>query len=319
MLFDSSNPWRFVPIFLTLIFALASTVQSQESSIETPVDIKFEWNEWTRAPHGRGNIYAPELLCVNDTWWMYFGGQGTDGHDRILRATSKDRIHWTDLQMVFFPPEVNHVNDPSIVRDGSTYYMFYTRATQGVTDTIGLATSQDGLLWNDQGTVLGPGTKGSWDALLVGRPSVLLENGRWRMWYDGRETLPLGAPDKTAPQSAQSTRCVGYAESSDGITWTKHSEPLLSHDEGGLHVIRWKELLWMAYESRNGTQLAISQDGLRWKHHSTIGKDSVKSPHGHVTPFLLPSSTQIEIYYGAAMGPHWNENRLQRLAIPWKP
>lgn len=267
------------------------------------------------APHGRGNAYAPDVIRVSGVSYLYYGAQAADGHDRIGLATSDDGNTWNDEGVVFEVPGVNHVNDPSVVRVGDRWKMFYTRAQKGVTDTIGLAESDNGRDWVDRGTVFGPGEAGSWDGLLVGRPSVLFENGKYRMWYDGRKDLPLGAPDEQAPKSPVSKRSVGYAESPDGLTWTRHPRPVMNRDSGGVHVARASGQLVMLIESRRGTLWATSDDGNRWHHKGVLVESGSLAPHGHVTPFLDAHDDQCRLYYGAAMGDKWNENQLTSLDI----
>ena len=46
------------------------------------------------APHGKGNVYAPDILIENGTYRMWYGGQGEDGHDRIHYAESRDGLRW---------------------------------------------------------------------------------------------------------------------------------------------------------------------------------------------------------------------------------
>ena len=46
------------------------------------------------APHGEGNVYAPEVLVEGGVYRMWYGGQGRDGHDRIHLAESRDGIAW---------------------------------------------------------------------------------------------------------------------------------------------------------------------------------------------------------------------------------
>lgn len=164
------------------------------------------------APHGEGNVYAPDLI-VDDSglYRMWYGGQGSDGRDRIHYAESRDGIDWRKFGVVVDDQTANHVNDPSVVRFRGEFYMYYTRAESDVVDEIDLATSTDGINWKKHGVALKPGPPGSWDSLLVGRPSVIFENERLTMWYDGRKDLPPKAPAKNASKSADSHRSVGRA------------------------------------------------------------------------------------------------------------
>jgi len=219
--------------------------------------------------------------------------------------------------VVFAPAGVNHVNDPSVVIVNGKFYMYYTRASVGVTDCIGLATSTDGRTWLDRGVVIQSREKPAWDSLLVGRPSVTYDGRVFRLWYDGRADLPTGAPDVTAPKSSTSQRYVGYAESKDGVSWKRYEDYVFAKDAGGVHVSRVDDQYVMLIESRHGTQWASSHDGITWKDEGLlVAKDQRISPHGHVTPFLLTDADKHVLYFGAARSEHWNQNSIMRVAIP---
>lgn len=267
------------------------------------------------APHGRGNVYAPDLLRGDNGLRMWFGGQGKDGHDRIQLAESKDGIHWQQKGVVLQDPSANHCNDPSVVAVHGLLFMFYTRAGSGVTDQIAVAVSTNGLSWEKKGIALDRGAAGSWDALSVGRPSALYDGELFRMWYDGRKDLPIGAPDKTAPKSDSSQRYVGYATSHDGFHWKRHGEqPVYNHDAGGIHVVARKGFFIMVSESHAGTQCAISRDGVKWEDKGLLMErmDIPVERHGHVTPFLLPDEdgSGATLFYGAASAPTWDANSI---------
>ena len=105
----------------------------------------------------------------------------------------------------------DHVGAPSVVLVDGLYRMWFEG---GASAGIGYAESTDGLTWTRRdasgatGAAAGPVLVPDqiWEAGRVGSPSVLFEDGRYRLWYDGN-TLDA--------------RSIGYAESSDGLTWTK--------------------------------------------------------------------------------------------------
>jgi hypothetical protein len=270
------------------------------------------------APHGAGNAYAPEILFHDGLYRMWYGAQGRDGHDRILLAESPDGLVWETKGVALDHGDANHVNDPSVVKVGDTFFMYFTRAPVDVRDEIALVTSKDGRLWQEQGTVFRPGADGAWDSLLVGRPSVVHEDGRFRMWYDGRRDLPVGAPAEGVPKSDRSVRAVGYAESIDGLTWTRsQAEPVFGEDAGGVHVARIGDTLVMTAESREGTRLATSPDGLAWQSQGLLvdrsGADVDR--FGHVTPFLLVEPERVALFVGAASSGSWDHNRIVRVPL----
>ena len=146
----------------SVAICLVMLVGSQEMLLPPP------WPASERAPHKRGNIYAPELVVEKTRSLLYYGAQGLDGHDRIHLAVSTDGTVWKRHGVVLEDPAANHVNDPSVVVAQGVYHLYYTLAREGVSDVIALATSQDGLQWQKQGVVLNPGHPGAWDSLLVG-------------------------------------------------------------------------------------------------------------------------------------------------------
>jgi beta-1,4-mannooligosaccharide phosphorylase len=272
------------------------------------------------APHGQGNIYAPDVLFEGGFYRMWYGGQGRDGHDRIHLAESKDGANWTRRGVVLHNGGANQVNDPSVVNVGGTYFMYYTRAGAGVVDEIALATSKDGIACEAKGVVLKPGREGDWDSLLVGRPSVLHENGTFKMWYDGRKDLPLGAPAEGVPKSPKSSRNVGYATSKDGIRWTKHPRnPVLGGDAGGVDVERVGDGYVLVYESHEGTNAATGADGISWKDLGLLVPRSCEEidRHGHVTPMLALGERGIpwKLYFGAARAVSWDRNSIAEVVI----
>ncbi|MDH4444397.1 MAG: hypothetical protein QE267_04630 [Akkermansiaceae bacterium] len=298
------------PVFPALCLALsfAGTIHADERVISS-------FAESTAAPHGRGNLYAPEILKHRGEFLMFFGGQGKDGHDRIHLATSKDGEDWKQAGVVFAPEGVNHVNDPSVIAVAGGLFMFYTLAGSGVTDAIGLATSADGRIWNDRGAVFSASPAPAWDSLLVGRPSVSHDGERFHLWYDGRKDLPPSAPDRDAPKSDSSRRFVGYATSTDGLKWKRRQEPVFGDDAGGIHVSRVGEVFVMVIESRDGTRWASSKDGIGWKGEGLLHPKDDESPHGHVTPFLLIDGKSWRLFYGAARAETWDQNSISSAVL----
>ena len=301
-----------------LLAGLACLTAPRHAGGAEPHVVLDPTGDFQAAPHGGGNAYAPEILVENGVYRMWYGAQGGDGHDRILLAESADGLAWETKGVALDHGSANHVNDPSVVKVGDTFFLYYTRAPVDIRDEIALATSTDGRTWQEQGTVFRPGADGAWDSLLVGRPSVLYEHGRFRMWYDGRRDLPTGAPAEGVPKSDRSVRAVGYAESGDGLTWIRpQAGPVFGEDAGGVHVVRIGDTLVMTSESREGTQLASSPDGLAWKSEGLFAERSGADVDrfGHVTPFLLVEPEGVALFIGAASSASWDHNRIVRVPL----
>ncbi|KKP90656.1 MAG: Laminin G sub domain 2, partial [candidate division WS6 bacterium GW2011_GWC1_36_11] len=119
---------------------------------------------------------------------------------------------------------------PSVIKDGSTYKMWYT-GIQTVGGDQGLyATSSDGLTWtkydNTTATAsdttstngrIAVGTSGSGDELGIGIGTVLKDGSTYKAWYSGSDSSWNSA--------------LYYATSSDGLTWTKYDNSILANSD----------------------------------------------------------------------------------------
>jgi hypothetical protein len=115
--------------------------------------------------------------------------------------------------------------------------------------------------------VLDVGIVGTWDDIQVNFGSVIFDGTIYYCWYSGRlrsETVEGG---------------IGYATSTDGLTWTKHPNPVLtkgmagSFDGGNVQsccVIKDGDYFKMWYQGWAGGYLdccigyATSNDGIHW-------------------------------------------------------
>ena len=130
---------------------------------------------------------------------------------------SDDGIHWRKpvITLACDPSSgwEEHVNRNCVLPDpaGSGYLMWYTgqvwTGDQG-RSRIGIARSEDGISFHRfrKAPVLSP--EADFERESVMNPFVLYEDGLYRMWYAAGETYEPNA--------------ICYAESPDGINWTKH-------------------------------------------------------------------------------------------------
>ncbi|MCK4696103.1 MAG: T9SS type A sorting domain-containing protein, partial [Candidatus Cloacimonetes bacterium] len=164
------------------------------------------------------------------------------------------------------------VGTPCVLYDGTTYQMWYCGSGDGTLFRIGYANSPDGISWFEylDNPVLDLGPAGSWDDDTIYFPYVIFDNvtSTYKMWYIGSE----GPPDYYER--------TGYATSTDGITWTKHPDPVLDvgpagswDDEvaGGGYVLFDGTTYHMWYSGYDGTYFRIgyatSLDGIIWTKH----------------------------------------------------
>jgi hypothetical protein len=105
-----------------------------------------------------------------------------------------------------------------------TFAMYYDGTTGGV-ESMGLGYSADGNTdWRvyGSGPVLNYGNPGDWDSDYASYGTVIHDaGGAWHMWYSG------------SGPSAGANQGIGYATSSDGLSWTKDpTNPLFSIYQG---------------------------------------------------------------------------------------
>lgn len=253
---------------------------------------------------GADNIYAPDIHPFSGAKVMWYGAQGSDGHDRIYLAWSRDGMAWSKWPSDGAPAPVlergasNHVNDPSVVRSGDTWRMYYTDAPTAENDEIWLAESTKLTAFTKVQRVLDKGPAGAWDEEKVGRPSVLYEGGVYRMWYDG---------------TSKGRRHVGLATSMDGVHFTRAPQNPVFLDAGAIDVKRVGGTLVMLREAGDGTYFATSTDGICWIDRGKLFGLSGSSydRYGQVTPFLeVDGGTVLGVWFGGASVATWNKNRV---------
>ena len=152
-----------------------------------------------------GNVLYDPVNPLGGSYVMaYTGYPGTysmGGQTKLGIATSSDRIHWTKYSGN--PVITNYIEDPSLVKSGSTYYLY---GEDSPNINVILYTSTDLVNWAYQGIVVPP-TPSSWDSSWVGSPQVNIEGSTWYLFYEG--------------YNGSGTAKMGLATSTDGISWTK--------------------------------------------------------------------------------------------------
>ncbi len=146
-----------------------------------------------------GDAYVPaSLLYINGQYLLYYSSDGSIG-----LMTSTDAIHWSDKGFVFNGNGAVQISRASVVYDGSTYRMWYTRTVDANDGTaansgiyavmIGYADSADGITWKTYGNpIFTAGASGTWDRPGVGDPTVYYDGINFHMWYvGGRENLSI--------------------------------------------------------------------------------------------------------------------------------
>ena len=146
---------------------------------------------------------------------------------------------------------------PAVLKDGSSYKMWYTGDDGANPSRIGLATSTDGTTWTKAATnpVLSPSM--GWETKGIRAGSVISDGGLYKMWYTGLD-------------SSGDSR-IGYATSPDGVNWTKYgSNPVLYTGN------------WGSWEDKDVERPTVFKEGSTY-HLWYTGNDGMTLRIGHAT------------------------------------
>lgn len=171
---------------------------------------------------------GPLVWYENGTYHLFYIGLTATGYEggakSLCLATSTDFSTWTRHGAVISPSgsgwRAAAIWHPSIVKRGSTYYLFFNAT--GTSETIGYATSMDLLAWtvdDVNSPLISAGT--GWESANVGDPSVYLVGSTWWMAY-------YGFNGTNAYDGLASTSDANFP-----LGWTKYaSNPVLSPSAG---------------------------------------------------------------------------------------
>lgn len=194
----------------------------------------------------------------------------------IFRGTSADGKSWKmSTTSVLSPGPKGSWDDglvfsPDVVWNGTGYMMYYVGDGTNVTREIGVAFSADGIHWTKSADnpiiVHGPG---EYDVRYTRGPSVVFDQGTYKMWYTGTAALNSGLSYLIA---------IDYATSSDGVHWVKYQgNPVFTGYDFKQTGVIFTQAYWPSVIKVNGTYLmafsdgyeniglATSQDGINWK------------------------------------------------------
>ena len=175
---------------------------------------------------------------------------------------SDDGIHWempqTTLSFDDNTGWEERVTRNCVLKIDNKYKMWYTGHARGYC-FIGYAESDDGINFKRVLTEPVLISDHYWEKTAVMNPCVLYEDGKYKMWYAGGETYEPNA--------------LGYAESDDGIHWTKSKfNPIFVKDEknyyeqdriGGCQIIRTEDMgyvmFYIGYENIDKAQVCIAR------------------------------------------------------------
>jgi len=227
-------------LFLSVIYITQPTKNAAATS--NILDVS-KWTKSTNNPvltasqgWESSQVSRPVVINTGSQYLMYYTGNSVP-NVQVGLATSSDGIHWTEYASnpILTPGSAGswdeqRVYHVAVIKDGSTYKMWYSGQNLAAQRQIGYATSTDGIHWTKYSpnpVLSGSGTPGAWDYGGVREPSVVKLAGIYYMWYAGWDGSSYGA-------SGSAIWKIGLATSSDGIGWTKSpSNPVLTASVSG--------------------------------------------------------------------------------------
>lgn len=213
----------------------------------------------------------------------------------------------------------DHVRPALVFESANNYKMYISpRGVQALPPDIYLLTTTDGgLTWgcaNGSAPVLTRGSSGAWDDTRVEFASVLKEGATdYKMWYTGRNSSAVWG--------------IGYATSSDGVSWTKwngNGGPVLTAGAFGA---------WDSYRAMEPSVINVAGTYHMWYTgektfpYSHIGHATASLPQGTWTkdpgnpvfngtpstwdgnqvysPYVVVNGGAYEMFYSGSNGNRW--------------
>jgi predicted GH43/DUF377 family glycosyl hydrolase len=193
----------------------------------------------------------------------------------------------------------------SVVRVGNEYKMWYTIANDGgTTQSIAHATSPDGIVWTKRGIVISKtvpsSAPASWMSEGASNPTVIYENGIYKMWFNGNT-------------SSNVHNGIGTATSTDGLAWTIASTQLIPVSASQPRVFspnlikrNGQYYLYYSATASNDWQLTSSKifvrqstDAATWQpaQEALASRSNVSWEQGVYIPAVIHNGQRWEMYY----------------------
>jgi hypothetical protein len=176
-------------------------------------------------------IFSPSVLYDGTIFHMWYtAARPTNANIRIGYATSLDGVIWekyndpattgtlyAESDPVLIPGSSGSWDDrtvevPAVILESGSYIMWYRGMDYAFNEGIGRATSTDGINWTKEppNPVLTPDPSGTWENDFLRLGSVVYDGTTYHMfYYAGVFYVDFR---------------IGYAWSSDGLSWTKYDD-----------------------------------------------------------------------------------------------
>jgi len=315
--------WYSLVLFLLAADGLLAQALWTDASND-PVLERGTDGSWDSGGVGCVTVLALDNLCagggVDATYAMWYTGSiaSTLAASSVGMAISNDLLAWSKSAAPVFtselPWEGTVLGCASVLYDAEscTFKMWYQNDADP-NCRIGLATSQDGLLWErfQDEPVLAGDPAPSWERLCADHPTVLLINGEYKMWYWAGD-FNFATPG-----------LIGHATSPDGVLWIKHPQPVLvpvGYSHAGTPDVLYHEAsrsyeMWYSLLSGNNSVAigyATSMDGITWTQRPESFRDRTSERLGE--PDVHFNGTTYFMFYTSFVG---GVGSIRLVTSPW--
>ncbi|HUC90007.1 MAG TPA: hypothetical protein VMR45_04350 [Patescibacteria group bacterium] len=195
--------------------------------------------------HNPSVVYNPRNSTYNLLYSGYYSGSA--GYQQLgLSYTNTIEGAWTKASTpVFNPSPSSWQNGGICYKNGLSYYIYETNNAT----TLGLATSPDLNEWTVINSNVISGTASQWDSNGIFDAFLRLrqDGNTFELWYTG--------------SSSSGARAIGYATSTDGVSWTKCiNNPVIAQPYWQTQTISLGEPSVFVPPGREGTEVLVSFD-----------------------------------------------------------
>ncbi|MBD3340004.1 MAG: T9SS type A sorting domain-containing protein [Candidatus Lokiarchaeota archaeon] len=240
------------------------------------------------------DLLCPCIILANNKYQMFYSGRG--GVWQVGLTVSSNGLTWNKVNnnpiLVTGHSgewDDNGVVQPFVIFHDNVFKMWYA-GSDGFNWRIGYATSTDGVVWHKftANPILDVGQAASWDEATVARPSVIIQNNEYRMWYVGKNN--------------KNEFNIGYATSYNGFDWIKYeNNPVLESGFSDEWDSIWVSQPLVIFDGQNYLMWYTGYDGYNMKIGKAVSADGINWIKHENNPILYPgisnSWDEIDVSY----------------------